>query len=81
MPLMTEECHQSTCRVEGQKIWWALKWNSPSVTQDSFIVLKKFAILISIYISIKTHQYILYTLCPEGAENITLGFQVSDLCF
>ena len=21
------------------------------------------------------------TLCPEGAENIPLGFQVSDLCF
>ena len=22
-----------------------------------------------------------YSLCPEGAENISLGSQVSDLCF
>ena len=26
-------------------------------------------------------QNIQYTLRPEGCENITLGFQVSDLCF
>ena len=35
-----------------------LKWNLPKVTQDSFIALKMFAILISIYISIKTHQFV-----------------------
>ena len=34
------------------------KWNSPSVTQDTIIVDQNFAILISIDISIKIHQFV-----------------------
>jgi hypothetical protein len=26
-------------------------------------------------------SFIIHTLCPEGAENMSLGSQVPDLCF
>ena len=36
----------------------SLKWNSPSVAQDTFIATKNFMQLISIDISMKTHQFV-----------------------
>jgi hypothetical protein len=39
-----------------------LKWVSRTVTQDSLITIQDFIILISIDISIKTHQFVLNTV-------------------
>ena len=43
------------CHLNNQYslLYFLIKWNSPSVTQDLFIALNIFAILISVDISIK----------------------------
>ena len=52
-----------------------------TIRRNTVVKLENMGALLT-YFQTKNTGYIMsVALCPEGAENITLGFQVSDLCF